>query len=189
MEPIRAAGIFELQDYYRHPEKYRSCFEGYLPFLTVLMNCVYWDARYPRLVTRKDLDELYRGGENPKLRVIGDISCDVGGAIEATLKATEPGNPVYVYEPSTGSVRDGVEGHGPVILAVDILPTELPREASEWFGEALYPFVPALLRADYSVPFEDLALPPELKRAVVAHRGHLTPDYGYIAKFLGSSGG
>jgi alpha-aminoadipic semialdehyde synthase len=188
VEPIAAADVFELQDYYGHPEKYRSCFEGYLPYLTVLMNCVYWDARYPRLVTRKNLDDLQRRSKNPKLRVIGDISCDVEGAIEATLKTTEPGNPVYVYEPSTGEVRDGVEGHGPVILAVDILPTELPREASEWFGAALSPFVPALLRADYSVRFEALDLPPVLKRAVVAHQGRLTPDYRYIAQFLGSNG-
>ena len=69
---------------------------------------------------------------------------------------------------------------GPVILAVDKLPTELPREASAAFGASLEPYVPALAAADFTVPFEQLALPGDLKRALIAHEGKLTPAYAYL---------
>ena len=75
-------------------------------------------------------------------------------------------------------------GCGPVVLAVDILPSELPRDASDYFSDVLVQYVPAIARADYTVPFEALALPPEIKRAVIAYQGRLTPDYEYIQAFL-----
>jgi alpha-aminoadipic semialdehyde synthase len=175
---------FELQDYYDNPEKYRSKFESYLPYLTLLVNCVYWDERYPRLVTKQDLQSLYHGVSRPRLRVIGDISCDIEGAIEATVKCTEPGDPVYVYDPVRDQTISGVAGDGPVILAIDILPSEIPREASVYFSNVLMDYVPAIAEADYSVPFADLDLPPEIKRAVIVHQGELTPDYGYLEDHL-----
>jgi alpha-aminoadipic semialdehyde synthase len=154
-----------------------------VPHLTVLVNGIYWTDAYPRLVTRDLLRQLWAGGP-PRLRVIGDISCDVEGAIECTLKCTEPGEPVFVYDPLTGDVTDGYAGRGVVVMAVDILPSELPREASEDFGRILIPFLPAIAQADYDRPFEDLALPPEIKRAVIAHRGELAPDYDYLQDYL-----
>lgn len=184
VEPISPEDDFELQDYYDHPEKYRSRFDAYLPYLTVLVNCVYWEEKYPRLVTKEDLRRLYGGSDRPRLRVIGDISCDIEGAIEATVKCTDPGNPVYAYDPLEGRALDGVSGRGPVILAVDILPSELPRDASTYFSSVLMDYVPAIAKADYSVPFERLDLPPEIKRAVIVHQGELTPDYRYLEEHL-----
>jgi alpha-aminoadipic semialdehyde synthase len=160
-----------------------------LPHLTVLVNCIYWEAKYPRLVTKAGLRQLYGGATPPRLRVVGDISCDVEGAIEATVKCTEPDNPVFVYDPFADRAIDGVAGRGPVVLAVDILPSELPREASSYFSEVLMDFVPAIARADTSVSFDDLALPSELKRAVIVYRGELTPRYRYIEEYLGRSDG
>ncbi|MCS6844638.1 MAG: bifunctional lysine ketoglutarate reductase /saccharopine dehydrogenase family protein [Caldilineales bacterium] len=174
---------FDLQHYYAHGHLYRGAFESYLPALSVVINAVYWDARYPRLVTKEGLRRLFAAGP-VKLQVIGDISCDIEGAMECTVKATEPGEPNYVYNPLTGQVVDGVEGEGVVVMAVDILPSELPRDASEDFSRALAPFIPALVSADYSAPFEALALPPEIKRAVIAHRGELTPAYRYLEQHL-----
>jgi alpha-aminoadipic semialdehyde synthase len=69
-------------------------------------------------------------------------------------------------------------------MAVDILPSELPRDASVDFSAVLREFIPAIAKADFSVPFEQLELPPEIKRAVIAYRGELTPDYRYIEEFL-----
>jgi saccharopine dehydrogenase (NAD+, L-lysine-forming) len=183
VEPLSKETPFELQDYYRHPEKYRACFDGYSPHLTMLVNCNYWDSRYPRLVTKAFLRTLYARGA-PRLRVIGDVSCDMEGAIECTIKSTAPDDPVFVYEPETGTAIDGVAGRGPVVLAVDILPSEMPREASEYFSDILGPYVPAMARADYSVAFAELDLPSEIKRAVILHHGELTPDYAYIEQYL-----
>ena len=184
VEPAAAGAAFELQDYYDNPENYRPVFERYLPYLTALVNCIYWDARYPRLVTTDGLRALFGGPQPPRLKVIGDLSCDIEGAIQCTVKSTEPADPVYVYDPVDGSTTSGVEGRGPVVLAVEILPAELPREASEEFSKALAHFLPVLAAADFSVPFEALDLPPELKRAVIVHRGRLTPDYTYLDEYL-----
>jgi alanine dehydrogenase len=181
--PNDPAVRFDLQGYYQHPEKYHSTFEQYAPYLTVLLNSNYWDARYPRLLTKTYVRELF-SGPRPRLRVIGDASCDIEGSIECTVKATEPDDPVYVWNPPTGEAQMGVAGHGPAILAVDILPSELPREASEYFSEILEPFIPAIAQADYSVPFEELDLPSEIARALILYHGKLTPDYRYLAKHL-----
>jgi len=120
----------------------------------------------------------------PRLKVIGDITCDIEGAIECTVKATEPNNPVFVYDPATDRALDGVKGNGPVIMSVEILPTELPRESSTYFSGILKDYVPAIASANYDDSFADLDLPPEIKRAVIVHRGKLTPDYRYIAQYL-----
>jgi saccharopine dehydrogenase (NAD+, L-lysine-forming) len=181
--PRSPADRFELQDFYQHPEKYWGVFEDYLPHLTLVANCIYWEARYPRLITKQFLRQLY-GGDQPRLRVIGDISCDVEGAIECTLRCTEPDQPVFVYDPLEDRAIDGYQGRGPVVMAVDILPSELPREASIDFSRVLMDFIPAIAGADFSVPFEQLNLPPEIKRAIIAYHGQLAPDYRYIEQFL-----
>jgi alpha-aminoadipic semialdehyde synthase len=85
----------------------------------------------------------------------------------------------------TKQVTDGAEGDGVVVLAVDILPSELPREASADFSRILLPFLPALARFDVEAPFEQCGLPPEIQRAVIAYQGQLTPDYEYLAGSLG----
>ncbi|MBU0492996.1 MAG: hypothetical protein KKB13_14215 [Chloroflexi bacterium] len=183
VEPLAPDQPFELQDYYQHPEKYRGVFARYLPHLTVLMNAIYWDKKYPRLVTKADLQALYHGA-TLRLRVIGDISCDIEGGIEATVRCTDAGDPVFVYDPATSQSIDGWTGTGPVILAIDNLPGELPRESSTTFSGTLKPLVPAIARADYTVPFEDLDLPLVIKNAIITYQGQLTPNYQYIARFL-----
>lgn len=181
--PRDAGQPFDLQRYYRHPEEFRPAFEPYLPDLDVLVNAIYWTPQYPRLVTRAYLRAAL-AGDSLRLQVIGDISCDIDGAIECTVRATEPGEPSFVYDPASGETREGVDGRGVAVMAVDILPSELPREASEDFSRVLAEFIPDLVAADYSAPFADLALPAPVKRAVVAHRGQLTPDYRYLDQYL-----
>ncbi len=184
VEPVDPAEAFDLQDYYTNPQKYRSRFESYLPHLTILVNCIYWDPRYPRLVTLDYLKRAYSDSDAPSLRIIGDISCDIEGSIQCTVKVTDPGNPVYVYNPLDSTVTDGVEGAGPVVMAVDNLPCELPKEASEFFGQTLTPFIPQLVNADFSGPLENSNLPDELRRAAILHRGELTPKYENLSRYL-----
>jgi alpha-aminoadipic semialdehyde synthase len=184
--PQVAGRPFDLQEYYQHPERYRGVFAQYLPHLHTVVNCIYWEPKYPRLVTRQDVREQFEA-KRPNLRVIGDISCDVKGAIEVTVRATEPDDPIYVYDPSRGTTTPGVGGKGPVIMAVEILPSELPREASAYFSNVLKVFVPQIAAADYSGSFDACELPLELKRAVIAYRGSLTPDYRYLEQHLNSA--
>ncbi|UCG43892.1 MAG: hypothetical protein JSU73_04555 [candidate division WOR-3 bacterium] len=181
-EPVEPSRSFVLQDYYDHPEAYRSCFERQLPHLTALVNCIYWETRYPRLLTRAWLNRT----EPRRLRIVGDISCDVRGSVEATVRAADSGSPFFVYDPKTDTDRVGVEGEGLVIMAVDNLPCEFPFGSSREFGTALLPFVPAMVSADYAAPLEGLNLPPEIRSGLVLHRGNLTPEFKYISSFLDS---
>jgi len=183
-EPVEPGKPFELQEYYQHPERFKSKFEQYIPHLTILVNCMYWDARYPRIVTKDYISQLFSKG-NPKLTVIGDITCDPDGSVEITHKGTEIEDPVFVYNPATGKPTMGFKGDGMLVMAVDILPSELPREASEHFGKVLMKYVKDIVEADYmNSGFIDLELPAPVKRALILHRGKLTPDFEYIAQYL-----
>jgi len=186
VRPRTPGGAFDLQQYYRNPEKYESCFENFLPYLTVLVNCIYWDARYPRLVTKDWVRRAWSWRQKPRLRVIGDISCDIEGSIECTVHSTEPGDPAYTYIAADGRTAPGWEGNGPIIMAVETLPSELPREASISFGDMLMPFVPAIAAVDFRKTFHDLEIPEPVKRAVIVHKGEFTPSYLYMSKFLQS---
>ena len=165
-------------DYYANPERYESTRAEWLPHLSMLINGIYWTEAYPRLVRNEDLPMLAR------CRVIGDISCDIRGSVQATVLATEPGEPVYTYDRVNDAPIMGVAGELPVICAVDILPAELPREASHTFAAALTPFIDGLAACDFTVPYEALDLPAPMKAAVIAHQGKLAPDYAYIADFM-----
>jgi alpha-aminoadipic semialdehyde synthase len=180
----RGDHAFDLQDYYDNPERYEGRFAEHLPYLDMLVNTIFWTERYPRLVTKAWAAEQFRGGGAPRLQVIGDISIDIEGSIEPSLKATYPDAPCFVYDPATDSASDGVAGEGLVIMAVDNLPCELPRESSEHFSGILRDMVGDLGDADWSADFADLDLPPHLKRAVIVHRGKLTPAFARLSEFL-----
>lgn len=175
---------FDLQDYYDHPEEYNGIFNKYTPYLTAIINGIYWEPKYPKLVTKSFLKSHFQSEKKISLKIIGDITCDVNGSIECNCKATNSENPVYVYNPISQSLTDGIEGKGVVILAVDKLPAELPREASQAFGDALLPFVPKLAQTDFRKRFEELEVPEEIRGAIIVHHGKLTPNYRYLSKFI-----
>ncbi len=182
-EPIDPNHKFNLSDYYNHPEKHKNQFEKYPEHLTILMNCMYWDDNYPRIISKDFIEKIYANKEL-KLKVIGDVTCDPDGSIEFTHKGTVIQDPVFVYDPTNREPTMGFEGVGITVMAVDILPSELPRESSLSFGEALHRFIPAIAGADYGQDFESLKLSTEIKRALILHQGELTPDYQYIEEYL-----
>lgn len=184
VEPIDRSRPFDLADYYANPEGYRSVFNRYWPSLTVLLNGIYWDARYPRLITKEHLQREITGPVRPRLRVVGDVSCDIEGSIEFTVSATTPDEPIYVYDPIHRATVPGVAGCGPVVMAVDNLPCEFPREASEAFSRALVPFVPAFAAADYGASLEESGLPDEVRRATILWHGKLTPPFAYLERHV-----
>ncbi len=180
-EQKEAGTEFELQDYFTHPEKYKSKFKNYLGKMTVLINAIYWHDKCPMLITK---DYLKNNFDNVKLQLVADISCDIDGAIEFTYKATEPDNPAFVYNPKTDSFNDGFEGDGIVDITIDNLPTELPRNASISFGESLIKFVPSIVESDFTVPFDELKVVPEIKNAIVVYNGKLAPKFEYLNEHL-----
>ncbi|MFW9856383.1 MAG: bifunctional lysine ketoglutarate reductase /saccharopine dehydrogenase family protein [Candidatus Thorarchaeota archaeon] len=176
---------FNLQDYYTYGrEKYQGMFHEYFPYLSILINGIYWSDKYPRLLTRNFLKDLFSSKRDIRLQVIGDISCDIEGGIEATVTTTKPDNPFFVYNPITGEAKLGLEGDGIPIMAVDNLPCELPHESSTNFSKTLKPFIPIISSADYTKPFDALDLPPVIKDAIIVHQGRLTPRYAYLEENL-----
>ena len=185
VEPNDPAKAFDLQEYYDHPDRFRSTFERHVEHLSVLINAIYWTEDYPRLLTHEFLREWYGRDGEPRLQIVGDISCDLDGSVQCTVKATTPDRPAYVYDPMTGAITDGVEGEGLCMMTTDCLPCELPREASESFTAALEPFVSAIASIDRSATFDAAALPSPIRSATVVWNGELTPEYRYLAEHIG----
>ena len=175
---------FGLQDYYDHPEKYQPVLEKSIPRLTVFVNAIFWSPRYPRFVTKRFLRKLYAGDQRPRLRVIGDISCDIDGGVECTVACTSPAEPIFTYDVLEDRAKEGFAGRGPVVMAVDNLPAEISLESSVYFSQTLLPFMPGLAAADFSRDFSRCHLPFALKKAVILFRGKLTPDYEYMKDFV-----
>ena len=78
----------------------------------------------------------------------------------------------------------GFKGDGILVMAVDILPSELPRESSQTFSDALVGFMPEIAAADFDVPYDELKLPLPIKRALILHNGELTPEYQYLKQYI-----
>lgn len=182
-KPTEEGKEFDLNEYYQFPERFESQFEQYLPYITVLMNCIYWNDRCPRIVTKDYLEKLFNGG-TPKLAVIGDVTCDPNGSVECTHKGTAIEDPVFVYNPFTRIPAMGFEGEGILVMAVDILPSELPRDASGAFSDALINFIPEIAKADFNQPFQNLTLALPIKNALILQNGKFTPDYQYLDQYI-----
>jgi alanine dehydrogenase len=185
VRPVDPAKPFDLRDYYDNPGGYRPVVDQVVPFLTAIVNGIYWTPKYPKFITKSFLRELYGPGSKPRLRVVGDITCDINGSIECTVQPTDSEDPVYVYDPARDQPLLGFQGNGPVVLAVYNLPAELPLESSTYFSGKLKEHIPAIAAADFKARFADCDLPDVVRRAVILYRGELTPDYAYLGRFVG----
>ncbi|MCP4198189.1 MAG: hypothetical protein GY762_13650 [Proteobacteria bacterium] len=184
VEPIDPSQPFELQDYYDNPERYRSIFEPNLELLSVVVNGIYWEEQYPKFADADALKKLFDSTRDPRLIAVGDITCDVDGSFACTVRDTDLGDPVYVYDPKTRKGSSGFAGPGLSVMAVGNLPAELPREASMTFSTALKPFIPDLAKLNLQGSFEDAELPTPIREAVVLWQGEFTPKYKYMQDFL-----
>ena len=173
---------FDKFHYYNNPSEYVPVFhERIAPHTSLLVNGMYWDNRYPRLLTLEQYRRLQQS--NAPLLAVADITCDVKGGVEMLQRSTTIEQPFFVYDGLTGEVRERVEGDGVLMLGVDNLPAEFPRDASTHFSSKLSPFMEALAGNDNDVPLSNNAsLPPELVDACITSEGELTANYAYIDK-------
>jgi alpha-aminoadipic semialdehyde synthase len=183
-KPKDGESSYDAKHFMHHHNEYESNLEKFIPYLSILVNGIYWEPKFPKLLTKEYLRNYYSSGNKSRLKVIGDITCDIEGSIECTVKATDWKNPLYVYNPITGYQNKGWEGDGIVMMTVDKLPTELPREASNFFGNSLLPFLEHLAKVDLSKSYEELKLPHEFRDAVIVHKGKLTPKYQHLEKLI-----
>ncbi len=154
------------------PTGHRSRFLPFARRAHIYMACHFWDPRGPKILTADDLrDPLC------SLQVIADISCDIGGPIDSTLRSTTIAEPFFGYDPASGKeVVTGAAG-AITVMAVDNLPCELPRDASESFGLDLIERVLPHMAGDD----ED----GMIARATIASGGRLTTHFEHLAGYAG----
>ncbi|KAJ6382056.1 hypothetical protein OIU77_030665 [Salix suchowensis] len=176
VEHIDSSKTFDKADYYAHPEHYKPVFhEKIAPYASVIVNCMYWEKRFPRLLSNQQLQDLTRKG--CPLIGIADITCDIGGSLEFINQTTSIDSPFLRYDPLNDSYHYDMEGDGVIFSSVDILPTQFAKEASQHFGDVLSQFIGSLASTT------DIAkLPSHLRKACIAHRGALTPMFEYIPR-------
>lgn len=191
----KSDGIYDPMEYENHPELYTSHFRtSVAPYTTCLVNGIYWDPQTPRLLRRLDAQKLIRPlkpsssategwPELPhKLIAICDISADAGGSIEFMNECTTIDKPFCMYDAHQHIDRDSVEGNGILMCSIDNLPAQLPIEATEYFGDRLFPYIWEMLLSDALRPLEDEDFGPQVRDAVITSNGKLTPKFEYIQK-------
>ncbi len=161
---------WNMDSFYKHPEKFRSTFGKYSKDCDLLIHGSFWDPRAPILFTKEEM-------RSPDFRisVIADISCDINGACPATMRSTTIEDKFYGYNPVTESYGEPFSNDTITIMAVDNLPCELPRNASEDFGKELIDKVlPAILIKDEHGMIE---------RASITKNGQLMPRFNYLSDY------
>ena len=130
------------QDYILNPHEYKSKVKNYLCDTDILITGHYWDIRYPKLFYPDQINEF------KNLKIIGDITCDINGSIPTTIRSTSIAKPYYSIDINSMKEID-LCSKGIAVMAVDNLPSELPREASEEFGHGIMSEVlPYLINKD-----------------------------------------
>jgi len=162
-------GTYDREDFHSNPSAYRCLFMNYVGVTDILMNGVYWDKNVPRLFELTDL-------KNPdfQIQVISDITCDENGSVPCNLGSTTIGDPTYGFDKSTlQKTTPFQQTHSTIdVMAVDNLPNELPRDASNYFGGYLQTHVlPDLVKNVRSGIIE---------RATICENGKLTSYFEYL---------
>ncbi|QXP62898.1 NAD(P)-dependent oxidoreductase [Polaribacter sp. HaHaR_3_91] len=158
-------------DFYDHPEKYESDFMRFAKVSHFFIAGHFYGNGAPYLFTREDAK-----AKDFNIKFVSDISCDVDGPVASTIKASTIADPIYGYNPQTESEVDFKEKDAIVVMAVDNLPCELPKDASEGFGEMfLENVIPAFFNNDKD---------GVLERAKMTENGKLTPRFSYLQDYI-----
>lgn len=165
--------IFNKEHFYAHGEEYNSVFLPYARRADIMINGIYYDKKAPAFFTLEEMAD-----PNFCMQVIADISCDLApdGSIPCTLRASTIADPVYGFDPRTGQECAPFQPGSVDVMAIDNLPSELPRDASGFFGLQLIDNVlPELLHE------QDSAV---ILRATIARDGRLMPRYEYLSDYV-----
>lgn len=163
--------LFFRDDFHAHPEAYKCLFSSFVNQTDILMNGIYWDHNIARLFEKEDVQR-----KDWRISVIADISCDIDGSVPITLDATTIEEPLYGYDRKTLQMTTPLQNTTDVIdmMTVDNLPNELPRDASEYFGQHFEKYILGELLSDKSEIID---------RATICRDGKLTSYYEYLADY------
>jgi alanine dehydrogenase len=170
---LKTGGQFGREQLIENPLNFESAFMPYAKVADILIHGIYWEKRYPLFFNINDMRD-----KSFKIEVIADIACDIApdSSIPCTIRASTIENPVYGFDPYTGRETPPYLLNSIDIMAIDNLPSELPRDASTTFGEQLIQHViPALLTTDNS---------EILDRATIVKSGKLTDRFTYLSDYI-----
>jgi alanine dehydrogenase len=158
-------------DFYKFPEAYESNFMRFAAVTDYFIAGHFYGNGAPYLFTREDAKSSAFN-----IQLVADISCDVDGPVASTLRASTIADPIYGYHPKTETEVDYRDEEAIVVMAVDNLPCELPKDASEGFGEMfLQHVIPAFYNNDTA---------GVLERAKMTENGKLTERFLYLQDFV-----
>ena len=159
---------YSKEDFILNPNKYRSKVKDYLTKTDILIACHYWNPKFPKLFSLEEIKKF------KDLKIIGDITCDVNGSIPTTVRSTTIEKPYYSFDVNSFQETSLNKG-GIAIMAVDNLPSELPRDSSEEFGKGvLCQVIPFLITGDDG----------RIKNATIASKRKLCTLYDYLKYFI-----
>ncbi|MDA8858156.1 NAD(P)-dependent oxidoreductase [Flavobacteriales bacterium] len=158
-------------EFYKQPELYCSSFMNYAKQADIFIAGHYYSSGSPYLFTREDIKHL-----DFKIKVVADVSCDINGPIACTIRPSTLSDPIYGYDKQTGQEVDFSNEDAIAVMAVDNLPCELPKDASEDFGnELLEKILPSLIISD------DEQI---IANATLCRNGDLTPNFEYLRNYV-----
>ena len=159
---------YSSQDFISNPHEYKSKIKNYLFDTDMLITGHYWEPKFPKLFYPNQINEF------KNLKIIGDITCDINGSIPTTIRSTSIAKPYYSIDINSMKEMD-LSNKGIAVMAVDNLPSELPNESSEEFGDSIMSEVlPYLINKDDG----------RINRATTASRGEFCPKYKYLEDFI-----
>lgn len=163
---------FDFNNFVYHPEDYVSDFMKYTKVTDIFIAAHFWDPRSPVFFTRADVSS-----PDFRISVIADISCDIGGPVPTTIRATSIADPFYSYNKLTHAEEEPfTHPENITVMSIDNLPGELPRDASSDYGRQLMENVLHDLFNDN--------LSPMIQRATITAGGELTPQYRYLGEWV-----
>ncbi len=143
--------------------------KNYLFETDMFIACHYWEPKFPKLFYPNQINEF------KNLKLIGDITCDINGSIPTTIRSTSIAKPYYSIDINTMKEIDLSDNKGIAVMAVDNLPSELPRDASEEFGSSVISEVlPSLINKDDG----------RINRATTASNGKFSSKFAYLNDFI-----
>jgi len=163
--------IINEQDFFKNPQEYISDFMRFAKVADLYIACHFFGTGSPYIFTRKDAKS-----KDFKIKVVADISCDIDGPVASTIRSSTIAEPNYGYNPKTEQEVNFKDKDAIAVMAVDNLPCELPKDASEGFGESFAQHViPAFFNDDKN---------GVLKRAKMTENGKLTQRFSYLQDFV-----
>ena len=156
------------QDFILNPHEYNFKVKNYLFDTDIFIACHYWDPKFPKLFYPKQINEF------KNLKIIGDVTCDINGSVPTTIRSTSISEPYYSI--NTDQMKEIELGNkGIAVMAVDNLPSELPRDASVEFGSSVISeILPYLIDKDDG----------RINRATTASNGKFCSNFTYLNDFI-----